>query len=233
MPTEQIETLSVIVPVYNDEEDLTEFVDRLMPVLEALRPEIDLPISIDSRKGAVARHALEAGADIVNDVGGLADPELISAIARTGYPVVAMHSRGELATMQEGIRFGDVTREVKEELGSILEHAEGAGISKRQVILDPGIGFGKTTRHNLLLLRELDQLRALGRPLLVGASRKSFISRIRAAPPEARLGGSLAAAAWAARLGASILRVHDVADTVQFLEVWNAIDSAPARSRDG
>ncbi len=203
-----------------------EELDRLLPVLEALRPEIDLPISVDTRKGAVARRALEAGADLINDVGGLAEPELIAAVAEAGCPVVAMHSRGELASMQIDIHFDDVTREVTAELRQLLERATAGGIRETQVILDPGIGFGKATRHNLQLLRHLDQLAVLERPVLVGASRKSFIAGVRAAPPEERLGGSLAAAAWAASLGASILRVHDVVETAQFLELWNAIDSA-------
>ncbi len=208
----------------------SEELDRLLPVLEALRPEIDLPISVDSRKGVVARHALEAGADLLNDVGGLSDPELVTAVSQAGCPVIVMHSRGELSTMQTDIHFNDVTREVTEELGLTLERAVAAGIREQQIILDPGIGFGKATRHNLLLLRQLDQLCVLGRPVLIGASRKSFISRISAAPPDKRIGGSLAAAAWAARLGASILRVHDIAETIQFLDLWNAIDSAPTRS---
>ncbi len=208
---------------------VSEELDRLLPVLEALRPEVALPISVDSRKGVVARHALEAGADLLNDVGGLADPELVATAARSGCPVIVMHSRGELVTMQANIHFDDVTREVSAELSAILERATGAGIRERQLILDPGIGFGKATRHNLTLLRQLDRLRVLGRPILVGASRKSFISQVRSAPPDERLGGSLAAAAWAASLGASILRVHDVAETAQFLDLWNAIDSAPER----
>ncbi len=208
---------------------VTEELDRLLPVLEALRPEISLPISIDSRKGEVARRVLEAGADLINDVGGLTDPELLSAVAEADCPVIAMHSRGELASMQLGIHFDDVTREVTSELGQCLGRAIAGGIRESQIILDPGIGFGKATRHNLLLLRQLDQLTTLGRPILVGASRKSFISKIRTAPPEERLGGSLAAVAWAAQLGASILRVHDVAETAQFLDLWNAINSAPER----
>ncbi len=200
--------------------------DRLLPVLELLRPEVDLPISVDTRKGIVARQALEAGADMVNDVGGLADPALVAAAAGADCPVIAMHSRGDLATMQHDIRFADVTREVTGELREIMGRAVAGGIGEQQLVLDPGIGFGKATRHNLMLLRQLDQLRVLDRPIAVGASRKSFISQVRAAPPDGRLGGSLAAAAWAAHLGASILRVHDVAATVQFLDVWNAIDSA-------
>ncbi len=206
-----------------------EELERLLPVLEQLRPEVEVPISVDTRKGSVARRALAAGADLVNDVGGLADPELVAAVAGAGCPVIAMHSRGELATMQHDIHFDDVTREVTGELRQIVERAVAGGIREQQLVLDPGIGFGKATRHNLMLLRQLDRLRSLGRPIAVGASRKNFISRVRAAPPGERLGGSLAAAAWAASLGASILRVHDVAATVQFLEVWNAIDSAPER----
>ena len=204
----------------------TEELDRLLPVLEGLRREVDLPISIDTRKGAVARPALDAGGDLINDVGGLADPELVTAVAETGCPVVVMHSRGELRSMQRGIRFDDVTGEVVRELDEIGRRASTAGIGDSQLIYDPGIGFGKTAAQNLALLRELDRLIELGRPILVGASRKSFISAVREAPPGERLGGSLAAVAWAARLGASILRVHDVAETVQFLSVWNAIDSA-------
>lgn len=207
----------------------SEELDRLLPVLEALRPEVKVPISVDSRKGAVARRVLEAGADLINDVDGLADPELVAAVSEFGCPVIAMHSRGDLASMQVDIQFEDVTREVTEELHQVLLRAIEGGILENQVILDPGIGFGKAPRHNLLLLRQLDQLLALGRPILVGASRKSFIAKIRAAPPEERLGGSLAAGAWAAQLGASILRVHDVAETAQFLDLWNAIDSAPER----
>ena len=203
-----------------------EELDRLLPVLEALSREVDRPLSVDTRKGAVARQALAAGADLINDVGGLGDPELAAAVADSGCPVVAMHSRGELATMQKGIRFEHVTREVTEELDRIGRRAKAAGITEGQLIYDPGIGFGKTVGQNLQLLRELDRLHALGRPILVGASRKSFISAVSEAPPGERLGGSLAAAAWAARLGAAILRVHDVAETAQFLRLWNAIDSA-------
>ncbi len=209
-----------------DEVPVAEELSRLLPVLEALRREVSLPLSVDTRKGAVARAALAAGADLINDVAGLADPELAAAVADSGCPAVVMHSRGDLATMQRGIRFRDVTEEVTEELGEIVERAAAAGIDRRRLIVDPGIGFGKTWQQNLQLLRRLDHLHALGRPVLVGASRKSFIARLGDAPPDRRLGGSLAAAAWAARLGAAIVRVHDVAETVQFLRVWNAIHLA-------
>ena len=203
-----------------------EELDRLLPVLEALRRAVDLPLSVDTRKGAVARRALLAGADLINDVGGLADPELVAVVAQSGCPVVVMHSRGELASMQRGIRFDDVTREVARELAAAGERASAGGVDREQLIFDPGIGFGKTGGQNLRLLRQLDRLFGLGRPILLGASRKSFIAEVDPAPPSERLGGSLAALGWAARLGASIVRVHDVAESVQFLRLWNAIDSA-------
>lgn len=204
----------------------TEEIARLRPVLERLRRATDAVLSVDTRKGAVARWALDAGADLINDVSGLRDPELAATVAAAGCPVVVMHSRGELATMQREISFADVTSEVAAELRARGEAARAAGIAAEQLIFDPGIGFGKTGAHNLRLLAQLDQLHALGRPILVGASRKSFIAAVSPAPPRERLGGSLAAAAWAARSGISIVRVHDVAPTVQFLRVWNAIDSA-------
>lgn len=192
---------------------------RLLPVLEALRRATDAPISVDTRKGEVARQALAAGADLINDVSALADPGLGQAVAEAGCPLVLMHSRGELGTMQKDIRFHDLLGEVRAELAQAVDRAVAAGIDESQLVLDPGIGFGKTAEQNLALLARLDELASLGRPLLVGASRKSFISRT--VPPSRRLGGSLAAVAWAVR--SAILRVHDVAETVQFLDVWHAI----------
>jgi dihydropteroate synthase len=204
---------------------------RLLPVLEGLRRATDAVLSVDTRKAEVARRALAAGADLINDVGGLADGELAAAVAAAGCPVVAMHSRGELSTMQRGIRFRDVVAEVTAELGEIAARAGRAGIAPEKLILDPGIGFGKTAEQNLRLLAALDALAALGRPILVGASRKSFIAKVSPAPPDARLGGSLAAVAAAARGGAAIVRVHDVAATVQYLRVDSAIHLAAARGR--
>ncbi|MCP4658578.1 MAG: dihydropteroate synthase [bacterium] len=204
------------------EEELT----RLVPVVEGLRRATDAVLSVDTRKGSVAHRALVAGADLINDVGGLRDPQLAEVVAEAGCPVVVMHSRGELGTMQREICFAELTREVTEDLRDAGERARAAGIACEQLIFDPGIGFGKTGEQNIELLAELDRLHALGRPILVGASRKSFIAAVSSAPPRERLGGSLAAAAWAARWGAAIVRVHDVAETVQLLRVWNAIDSA-------
>jgi len=199
---------------------------RLLPVLEALRAATDAPISVDTRKGEVARQALAAGADLINDVSALADPGLGRAVAEAGCPLVLMHSRGDLATMQREIRFEDLLGEVRAELRAAMDRAVACGCREPQLVLDPGIGFGKTWRQNLELIRRLDGLASLGRPLLLGASRKSFIARASSkpdAPPERRLGGSLAAVAWAALQGAALVRVHDVAETAQFLDLWHAI----------
>jgi dihydropteroate synthase len=201
---------------------------RLLAVLVPLRAATDAVLSVDTRKGEVARAALAAGADLVNDVGGLGDAELGAAVATAGCPLVLMHSRGELATMQHHARYTDVVAEVSAELAAGLARAEAAGIPREQVVLDPGIGFAKGPEHNLALLARLPELAALGRPLLVGASRKSFIGHLTGAPPAARLAGSLAAVAWSARGGAAIVRVHDVAETVQLLAVDAAIAAARA-----
>lgn len=206
-------------PLVPAEEELR----RLLPVLERLRSETDAVLSVDTRKGAVARAALAAGADLINDVTALGDPALAAAVAEAGCPVVLMHSRGETADMHRHARYGDVVAEVRDELAAALSRAEAAGIDRRQAVLDPGIGFAKTAPHNLVLLRRLADLHVLGRPLLVGASRKSFIGELTGAPPGERLAGSLAAVAWAARGGAALVRVHDVEATVQFLAVHAAI----------
>lgn len=196
---------------------------RLLPVLEKLRGLTDLPISVDTRKAAVARAALELGADLINDVSALADPAMGELVARAGVPIVLMHSRGTLESMQLAPNFDDPVDEVADELAAIDQRALDAGIAPHQILLDPGIGFGKRLGDNLALLAGLDRLRALGRPLLVGASRKAFIGAITGAPAAERLPGSLAAVAWAATLGAAIVRVHDVAATRAFLDVWTAI----------
>jgi dihydropteroate synthase len=206
--------------------DAEEELSRLLPVLERLRAETDAVLSVDTRKGAVARAALAAGADLINDVSALGDPELAAAVAAAGCPVVLMHSRGATADMHLHARYDDVVGEVRAELAAALDRAAAAGIDRGQVLLDPGIGFAKTRAHNLALLRRLDALHELGRPLLVGASRKSFIGELTTAPPDERLAGSLAAVGWAARHGAAIVRVHDVEATVQFLAVDAAIASA-------
>ncbi len=204
---------------------------RLEPVLARLRRATGAPLSVDTRKGEVARRALAAGADLVNDVAAGADPALVRVVAAAGCPLVLMHSRGELATMQREIRFADVVGEVRDELAAAVARARSFGVAEEQVLVDPGIGFGKTAAQNLLLLRRLDVLAALGRPILVGASRKSFLGAVTGDPPDQRLAGSLAAAAWAAGGGAAVLRVHDVAETVKFLRVWSAIGESAGPER--
>lgn len=201
---------------------------RLLPVLSGLRAATDAPLSVDTRKGEVAARALDAGADLINDVSALADPVLGRAVAAAGCPLVLMHSRGELATMQSGIHFDDLLSEVRSELALAMGRAAEAEVPAERLILDPGIGFGKTLEQNLALLGRLDALAGLGRPLLVGASRKSFIGKLTGAPPPARLAGSLAAVARAALAGAALVRAHDALETAQFLAVWRAIgEGAP------
>lgn len=198
--------------------------ERLIPVLEWLRPLIDLPISIDTRKGEVAARVLAAEADLINDISLLSDPALGEAVAEAGCPLVLMHSRGELEGMQRGITFDDVVEDVKADLVDAVDRAAATGVESDQIILDPGIGFGKRLSDNVLLMARLDELFELGRPLLVGASRKSFIGDLTGASVDSRLAGSLAAVASARQRGASIVRVHDVAETVQFLDVLDALD---------
>lgn len=205
---------------------VAEELERLLPVLAGLRRETSRPLSVDTRKAAVAREALAAGADIINDVSALGDPEMGAVVAAAGCPVILMHSRGELGSMQRDIAFTDVVAEVAAELDDAAARALAAGIAKEKVIVDPGLGFGKTAAQNLALLRGLPALVERGRPVLVGASRKSFLGAVTGQPPAERLEGSLAAAAWSARGGAAILRVHDVAATRRFLDVWTAIEEA-------
>lgn len=200
-----------------------EEIARLLPVLERLRPRVALPISVDTRKGEVARAALDAGADLINDVSALADPATAAAVVAAGAPVVLMHARGELATMQAAIAFSDVVAEVRAELELARDRAIGLGVAADRIVLDPGLGFGKSVEQNLRLLARLEALVGLGAPLLVGASRKSFLGQATGAPVGERLPGSLAAAARAADAGAALLRVHDVAATRQFLAVRRAI----------
>lgn len=199
---------------------------RLLPVLRRLRSATDAPLSVDTRKAAVARAALDEGADLINDVSALGDPEMAGVVAAAECPVVLMHSRGELATMQRDIHFEALLRDVADELAERVEVAVGHGIERARVVIDPGIGFGKTAAHNLALLRRLDALVESGQPVLAGASRKSFLGAVAGVGPAERLPASLAAAGWAALHGVAILRVHDVAASRQFVDLWQAIAAA-------
>lgn len=211
-----------------------EEIRRVVPVLERLAARgYPLPISVDTTKAEVAREALRAGAALVNDVRGLADPRLAEVVAGAGVPVVLMHMRGTPADMQSRAIYGDVVAEVAEELRQALARAAAAGVPEERTILDPGIGFAKKPEHNLELLARLGELRALGRPLLVGPSRKSFIGQVTGAPVEGRLPGTLAAVAAAVLAGADLVRVHDVAEALQAARIAAAIRDAAGRRGSG
>lgn len=202
---------------------------RVLPVILALRAVSAAPISIDTMKPAVALAALDAGADIWNDVSALRfDPASLDVAAQAGCPIVLMHMQGDPRTMQRAPQYEDVVDEVLAFFHERIDLAVAAGIAQDRLWVDPGIGFGKSLEHNLELIRALPTFRAeTGCPVLFGASRKSFIGRIDAdAPVDRRLGGSVAAALIAHEFAADMIRVHDVAETVQALKVWQAVIGA-------
>jgi dihydropteroate synthase len=205
---------------------VVEELSRLLPVLEALRGKLSIPISVDTRKAAVAELALGAGAEILNDVSGLRhDPRLAQVAARHRLPLILMHMRGTPQSMQKLPFAKDVTREVSAGLRQSITVARRAGVNKSQIILDPGIGFGKSFEQNYELLAKLPKLSELGYPLLVGTSRKEFIGKTlasetgRSAPPEARLWGTAATVAASILNGAHMVRVHDVQELAQVSRV--------------
>jgi dihydropteroate synthase len=199
---------------------LSEEVQRLEPVLAAVAG-LGVPVSIDTMKAQVAAHALAAGASIVNDVWGLQrDPDMAGVVARHAVPIIMMHNR---ETADPAI---DIMADIAAFFARSLDLAKRAGIADDRMVLDPGIGFGKTPEQSITALARLDQLKAFGLPLLVGASRKRFIDKISSAPPDRRLGGSLAAHLLAVAGGARIIRTHDVAETVQAFRVADAIRDA-------
>ena len=203
-----------------------EEIARVVPAIRALRDAgITTPISIDTRKAAVAAAALDAGADMVNDVSaGLYDSAMLGLVAERGVPVCLMHAKGLPETMQDNPVYDNVVAEVLDHLAERIEAAEAAGIPKGRIVTDPGIGFGKTLDHNLALLGALERFHELGCPVLLGASRKRFIGAIGGAEePRARMPGSIAVALHAARAGVQILRVHDVPETAQALRLWRAL----------
>lgn len=198
--------------------------DRVLPIIEGLRRSSTVPISIDTYKAEVARAALAAGADIINDISALRmDPEMLALVAQERVPVILMHMQGTPRTMQAEPRYRDVVREVRDFLAAQIDFAVRAGVARERIVIDPGIGFGKTLEHNLSLLRELPELLSLGQPLLVGASRKRFIGHVLNLEADERLEGSLAAAVAAVLAGANIVRVHDVKETVRAARVADAI----------
>lgn len=207
-------------PVGTDEER-----SRVLPVLEGLRREApEAFLSVDTRTPTVAEQALAAGADVVNDIAAGADPAMFDAVARRGAGMVLMHMRGEPTTMQADPRYDDVVAEVRAFLAERIEAAVTAGIGRDRLCVDPGIGFGKNLEHNLALLRSIGSFRELGVAVLAGASRKRFIGELSGVDDAAdRRDGSLAAAVWCAAQGVDVVRVHDVAPTVQALRVADAI----------
>jgi dihydropteroate synthase len=198
---------------------------RVIPVVKALRGEIETPLSVDTRKPEVAEAALEAGATWINDVGGLRDPRMGEVVARHDAGIILMHMRGEPETMQNDPVYDDVVAEVQRELAEAAERALSAGINGVKVWIDPGIGFGKTLEHNLRLLADLDRLAELGYPVVVGASRKSFVGHLMNDTGVDRLAGSLAAAGAAMRVPQSVVRTHDVATTRQYLLTRRSIEA--------
>lgn len=219
----------------SDPTPLEEEIRRVIPVVEGLARRVPVPISVDTRKAVVARRALNAGAWMINDVSALTeDPEMARVAVEAKAPVILMHKKGDPKTMQQAAAYADVVAEVREYLDARISAFADAGGDSALTLVDPGIGFGKTLDHNLQLLRGLKALKELGRPIVAGVSRKSFVGRIlaRAAglpgedpllPVEDRLEGSLAASVWAALQGADVLRVHDVRATRRALDVLNSL----------
>jgi dihydropteroate synthase len=208
----------------SDPVPVEEEIRRVVPVIETIRAAGDAMISVDTRNRETAERALDAGADIVNDVSALAhDPGMARLVAERGVPVVLMHMRGTPKTMQDKVVYGDTVTDVLRELGASVSAAVAAGIPPQRIIVDPGIGFGKTTEDNLRLIRGLAAFRSLGMPILVGLSRKRFIGEITGRPVEERLAGTIVANTLAVLLGADIVRVHDVTEAVAMVRIIDAV----------
>lgn len=206
-------------PVSADEEKA-----RTLPVIERLAEQADIPLSIDTQKTTVAEAALDAGAAMVNDVSALrTDPEMAALVADREVPVCLMHMQGTPTTMQKNPTYEEVVTDIIEWLGERVEHAVSAGIDEGKIVVDPGFGFGKTLQHNLELLRRLGEFHSLGRPVLVGTSRKSMLGAILDVGPDNRLNGTLATVACAAMSGCHIVRVHDVKPARETVEVCHAV----------
>jgi dihydropteroate synthase len=209
---------------------LQEELDRVIPAIRAIRRRHHIPISIDTTKAEVARCAIEAGADIINDISALShDTAMVAVAAEHQVPVIIMHMQGTPRNMQIMPRYNDVVGEIRSALGERIRWAENHGVSRDRIIIDPGIGFGKTVNHNLTILRELRQLTTLGCPVLIGHSRKSFIGKILGIDDASgRDEATAVISALCAWNGASIIRVHDVARTVQAVKMTHAISKGCA-----
>jgi dihydropteroate synthase len=207
------------------EVSLEEELNRVLPVVQAIRQALSVPVSVDTTRAAVARAAVAAGADMINDISGaIFDPDMLPTVAQLGVPIVLMHMRGTPQTMQQMTDYGDLIGEIGEFLQQRVEAAIASGIDPSRIIIDPGIGFAKTWDQNLEILRRLPEFQALGCPILVGVSRKSFIGRILdQTDPKARVWGTAAACAAACAGFADILRVHDVREMRDVCRVADAI----------
>lgn len=201
------------------EVSVSEELDRVVPVVEAIAKRFDVWISVDTSKAQVMAEAAKAGMHIINDIRSLHEPDALSVAAQTGLPVCIMHMQGQPRTMQEAPDYENVVREVQTYLEGEITRCVAAGIERQQIILDPGFGFGKNLSHNYQLLANLEQFHNFGLPLLAGMSRKSMIGQLLNVPPQERLAGSLSCAVIAAMQGAHIIRVHDVKETVQAMQV--------------
>ena len=207
---------------YSDPVEEGVELERVIPVIEEVS-SLEVPVSVDTRKPGVAREAVRAGADMINDVSGLRDPEMVRAVADTGAPVVVMHMLGEPGDMQDSIQYEDVVGDIMVYLMDRMETALRAGVAEGNVVLDPGIGFGKRVHDNLDLIRRLDEFRALGRPVLVGPSRKSFIGSVLGVGSDDRLEGTLAAVAASVMNGADVVRAHDVLESARAVRMADAV----------
>ncbi|EQM66409.1 dihydropteroate synthase [Pseudomonas tohonis] len=204
----------------------SEELERVAPVVEAIARELDVVVSLDTSTPAVMREGARLGAGLINDVRSLQRDGALDAAADTGLPICLMHMLGEPGTMQQNPQYRDVTGEVGEFLAARMAACVAVGIPAERIVLDPGFGFAKTFEHNLSLFKRLEELRGLGRPLLVGVSRKSMVGQALGRDVDQRLYGSLALAALAVAKGACILRVHDVAETVDVVRMIAAVNSA-------
>ena len=209
---------------YAEEVSVQEELDRVIPVIQRLSGAVGVPISIDTLKAKVAKEALAAGASIINDISALRfDPEMMAVAARAKVPVILMHMKGTPGTMQDHPTYGDLIQEIGLFLEDAMERAVEAGIDRNLILLDPGIGFGKSFDHNLKILKDLGRFQTLGRPLLIGSSNKAFIGHILKREPDQRDTGTMATVAAAAMNGAHMVRVHNVAKAVETVKIIDAV----------
>jgi dihydropteroate synthase len=205
---------------------ITEEANRVLPVVEGIKRRMSARISVDTMKPEVARRAIDSGADLVNDISGLSDPDMLPLIVESRVPLVVMHMRGTPRTMQRDTTYDDLLASVRGFLEDCVGTAVAAGVSGDKIVVDPGIGFGKSAAGSMQLLKRLHELQRTGQPILVGASRKSFIGATLGLPVGERLEGSLAVAAYASANGAHIIRAHDVAATLRAVRMIDSIREA-------